>query len=74
MPTVSRPKTSRERVAAHRKRLRRHGLRPIQVWVPDVTAASFALQARRQSVAVASSAQAKADQDFIDAVSSRDFE
>lgn len=60
---------SRDKVRAHRERLRRQGLRPIQIWVPDVRAPSFKTKAHRQSLAVAKSAHAKADQDFIDAVS-----
>ena len=33
-------KPSRDKVRAHRERLRRQGLRPIQIWVPDVRAPS----------------------------------
>jgi surfactin synthase thioesterase subunit len=69
MASPTRP--SREKVRAHRERLRRQGLRPIQIWVPDVRAPSFKAQAHRQSLAVAKSPHAKADQDFIDAVSDR---
>jgi hypothetical protein len=64
-----RPKTSRQKVAAHRARLRKQGLRPIQIWVPDVRAPGFAEEAHRQSLAVAKSRHAKEDQDFIDAIS-----
>lgn len=53
----------------HRERLRAQGLRPIQIWVPDVRAAAFRAQAHRQSAAVAASAHAPDDQAFIDAVS-----
>ncbi|MGA3317243.1 MAG: antitoxin MazE family protein [Candidatus Korobacteraceae bacterium] len=66
--TQSRP--SRDKVRAHRERLRRQGLRPIQIWVPDVHSPEFAAEAHRQSLAVANSAQEKDDQDFIDAISS----
>jgi len=69
MPTQ--PKPSRIKVSEHRARLRAQGLRPIQIWVPDVRAPSFKAEARRQSLAVAQSAQAKDDQAFIDAVSDR---
>jgi hypothetical protein len=62
-------KPSRDKVRAHRERLRRQGLRPIQIWVPDVRAPSFKAKAHRQSLAVAKGPNAKADQDFIDAVS-----
>ena len=32
----------RKRVAAHRAKLRKRGLRPIQIWVPDTRAPGFA--------------------------------
>ena len=63
------PKPSRIKVAEYRARLRAQGLRPIQIWVPDITAPSFKSEARRQSAEVAASRHAKADQDFIDAAS-----
>ncbi len=62
-------KTSRDKVRAHRARLRRQGLRPIQIWVPDVRSPAFAAEARRQSLAVSESRRAREDQEFIDAVS-----
>jgi len=62
-------KGSSEKVRAHRERLRRQGLRPIQIWVPDVRAPAFRKQAHRQSLAVAKSRRARDDQTFIDAVS-----
>lgn len=65
------PKLSREKVGEHRARLRAKGLRPIQIWVPDVRAPSFKAEAHRQSLAVAASPQAAGDQAFIDAVSDR---
>ena len=43
------PKTSREKVRAHRARLRRQGLRPIRIWVPDARSRTFLAQAHRQS-------------------------
>jgi hypothetical protein len=73
--TKSKPKTrsksSRAKVRRHRERLRSQGLRPIQIWVPDVRAASFRSEAHRQSLAVATSPDAIADQAFVDAVSDR---
>jgi hypothetical protein len=65
----SSPKNSRDKVRAHRERLRRQGLRPIQIWVPDVRSPSFRKAAHRQSLAVAKSSHAAADQDFIEAIS-----
>ena len=60
---------SREKVRAHRERLRRRGLRPIQIWVPDVRSRAFAREAHRQSLVVANYAREAEDQDFVDAVS-----
>lgn len=65
----SRSKSSRVKVGEHRARLRAQGMRPIQIWVPDVRAPSFRSEARRQSRAVAASAHGGDDQAFIDAVS-----
>lgn len=69
MSAHEKPRTSRQKVQAHRERLRKDGLRPIQLWVPDVRSHSFAAKARRQSLAVAQSAVAAQDQAFIDAIS-----
>jgi Antitoxin MazE-like len=69
MAVTPRRKSSRAKVSAHRRRLRAQGLRPIQIWVPDVRAPSFKAEAHRQSLAVARSLGATADQSFIDAVS-----
>lgn len=51
---------------AHRARLRAEGLRPVQIWVPDVRAPQFVAEAHRQSALVGSSPMAQDDQDFID--------
>jgi len=60
---------SRNRVRAHRAKLRAQGLRPVQIWVPDVTAEGFAAEAHRQSCAVAASEHAEDDQAFVDEIS-----
>ena len=48
---MSRPQSrpGRTRMRAYRERLRRQGLRPVQVWLPDVRSRRFAAEARRQS-------------------------
>jgi hypothetical protein len=69
MPSRTPSKSSREKVRAHRKRLRQQGLRPIQIWVPDMRSPAFRAEAHRQSLAVAKSPHAKEDQGFINAVS-----
>jgi len=61
-----------QRVQKHRKALRAAGLRPIQIWVPDVRSKRFVAQAHRQSLAVANSLYEKDDQAFVDSVSDWD--
>ena len=68
MPRSTAPRSSRHRVGTHREQLRRQGLRPIQLWVPDVRSESFAAEAHRQSLAIARSSHEPEDQAFIDAV------
>jgi Protein of unknown function (DUF3018) len=60
---------SRNRVREHRARLRALGLRPVQIWVPDVNADGFADEAHRQSRAIAVSEGAAVDQTFVDSIS-----
>jgi hypothetical protein len=71
MGAKSRSRSSRDKVRAHRKRLRQQGLRPIQIWVPDLRSPAFVEEAHRQSLAVARSPHSQEDQDFIDAISDR---
>jgi hypothetical protein len=67
--TPEKRSTVSERVGSYRQRLRRQGLRPVQIWVPDVRSPEFAAEAHRQSAAVAVSEHANDDQAFIDAAS-----
>jgi hypothetical protein len=69
MAKSKRSKPSRDKIRAHRERLRRQGLRPIEIWVPDVRSPAFAAAAHRQSLAVARSRHAVVDQAFIGTVS-----
>jgi hypothetical protein len=68
MTPLPQAKPSREKVRAHRERLRKQGLRPIQIWVPDVHSPAFREEAHRQSLAVAAADPAQEDQAFIEAV------
>jgi hypothetical protein len=61
--------STRDRVRQHRERLRRQGLRPVQIWVPDVRAPEFIAEAHRQSAAIAASENEADDQAFVDAIS-----
>ncbi len=62
--------STRERVRLHRERLRRQGLRPLQIWVPDTQAPEFIAEAHRQSIAIATNEGEADDQAFVDAISS----
>jgi hypothetical protein len=64
-----RPLTSREKVRAHRARLRAQGLRPVTLWLPDTRSPEFAAQAHQASLAIANSPSEKEDQALVDSVS-----
>lgn len=49
--------------------MRERGLRPLQVWVPDVRTESFAAEAHRQAALVARADESTDGQDFIQAIS-----
>lgn len=71
MPTATRA-SSREKVNAYRSRMKKKGLRLIQLWVPDTRLPAFRRQARRDGLAIANSPHAKTDQEFVDAISAWD--
>lgn len=55
------------RVRKHRDQLRRAGLRPVQIWVPDTRRPDFAEECRRQSRLVAQADAADPDlMQFLD--------
>jgi len=64
----AKPKSSRERVRAHRVRLRAQGLRPVQMWLPDVNSEAFRKEAARQSRLIRQSPGEKETMDFIEAI------
>lgn len=49
--------------------MRERGLRPLQVWVPDVRTQTFAAEAHRQASLVAEADEGYDDQDFVEAIS-----
>lgn len=49
--------------------MREQGLRPVQIWVPDVRAPEFVAEAHRQSAVIATNEHESADQAFVDAIS-----
>jgi hypothetical protein len=54
------------RMRAYRARLRAAGLRPVQIWVPDIRLPRLAQEAARQSLLVAGRAGEKEALDFIE--------
>lgn len=50
-------------MATYRQKLRRAGLRPIQIWVPDTRAPGFAEEIARQSRVLAAS---EGDKEVLD--------
>jgi hypothetical protein len=63
------PKPATRRMQDYRARLRKAGLRPVQLWLPDTASPAFARKARLQARAIALNDPAGTElQDFIDAV------
>lgn len=60
--------SSHARVSAHRERLRAQGLRPVQLWVPDVRTEQFAAEAHRQSELIASTDAHADDLAFVESI------
>lgn len=48
--------------------MRARGLRPVQIWVPDVRSEGFAEEARRQAALVASLDERSDDQQLVEAI------
>jgi hypothetical protein len=61
--------SSRQKVSAHRRRMRAKGYRLVQMWLPDTRTDTFAARAREESAALASHPNEADDQAFVDAVS-----
>ena len=47
--------SARETASRYRARMRAHGFRPMQLWVPDTRSPKFAAECRRQSLSIARS-------------------
>ncbi|MFZ1642245.1 MAG: antitoxin MazE family protein [Candidatus Contendobacter sp.] len=61
-----------ERVKRHRDGLRAAGLRPVQIWVPDIHRPGFAEECRRQSLSLRDDPREREMLDWIEAVSDMD--
>jgi Protein of unknown function (DUF3018) len=62
----SKPRSAPDKMRAYRAKLRRQGLRPVQLWVPDTKAPGFADALRRQSLLVSRSAGEEGDIAFVE--------
>lgn len=67
-------KSSTAKVREHRERMRKKGMRLVQMWLPDTSTPEFKAEARRQSLLISNSPHAKSDQDFIDSITLRWWE
>ncbi|MGH6872828.1 MAG: antitoxin MazE family protein [Rhizomicrobium sp.] len=65
---TSRPKSSAPKVRRYRERLRAQGLRPIQLWVPDVSNPKTREQMRREARLIAQSPGERDDRAFVDSL------
>jgi len=61
--------SSKERVRRHRAKLRKQGMKPMTIWVPDVDSEEFAREAHRQSLLIARSPVDEEEQAWVDEAS-----
>jgi hypothetical protein len=59
---------STQKMKEYRSRLRASGLRPIQLWVPDVHSQKIIDEIRKQSLRVSSDSQDAYIMDFVESV------
>jgi hypothetical protein len=66
--------TPRDKIRAHYAEMRRLGMKPVVVWVPDPGSPHFHEEARRQSRRAAEAPDEQEIMDFIEQVSAWDDE
>jgi len=59
---------STQKMRQYRERLKASGLRPIQLWVPDVRSQKIINEVRKQSVRVSSDSKEPGIMKFVDSV------
>lgn len=59
--TQAKKKAARESVGRYRDRMRKAGLRLVQLWVPDLNSPGFASECRRQSLVAMKGKRAEDD-------------
>jgi Protein of unknown function (DUF3018) len=71
---MSEAPTSRVRTRRYRDGLRRQGLRPVQIWVPDLRAPGLKAEVERQCIAINAADRAEDLMGWLEHVSSFDDE
>ena len=66
------PRPATTKMSDYRARQRARGLRPIQIWVPDVRAPQLAAEIRRQSLQVRRRKSEREALDFIESAGDLD--
>ena len=69
---VSADMKPKDKMRAYRDRLRKQGLRPVQLWVPDTRSPAFVAEARRQWQRAHSNPGEDEVMDFIEAAADLD--
>ena len=64
--------TVAERVQKHRQSLRKGGMRPVQIWVPDTRSPGFAKECARQSALLTNDPQENEILRFLELAADRD--
>ena len=59
---------STQKMRQYRERLKASGLRPIQLWVPDVRSQKIINEVRKQSVRVSSDSKETGNMKFVESV------
>jgi len=59
---------SAQKMRQYRDRLKASGLRPIQLWVPDIRSQKIIDEVRKQSIRVSSDSQEPLIMDFVESV------
>ena len=59
---------SAQKMRQYRSRLRASGLRPIQLWVPDIRSQKIIDEVRKQSIRVSSDSQESRIMDIVESV------
>jgi len=59
---------SAQKMRNYRNRMKAAGLRPIQLWVPDIRSQKIVAEIRRQSIRVSSATEEPRIMDFVESV------